>query len=439
MTEKELFDAIHACDDKYLEEVIEEESSKAGRGSRIFGRGERRASGLRIAAAAIVCILILGTGVSVLATSSDRFHTWLLQTFAGHEVTEITYDSEWMEKDREPDIKADADQRVALKDTMNIYGERESFVCESHEEGDDEIVDKVYAIQENGLKQIPIKAFRGEYDGVEFSFEYAVIQNEICGFNYKGDIGGVFHYKNGDIVYADLFHVADNDIIEKECIVSLNLETGEVIKLSGDDMICNFVMSPGGKLILCNHRSDGYWTVFDIATGKEKKVKGIDGYAHTDEIRFLDDYHILTLGKPFMKGDTEWYSTYSIDLRTQKILEEYMDNGEIQMEWAYTLDDSGLKLYNITNEKSFVLEDVTALVQPMDDKGDYVLFGNPEEENAPFYLVNLAEQSFMKIELPQTLQGEVEMHLAVGEKKLLLVSEQDAFLVDISKLHERKE
>lgn len=436
MKEKELFDAIHACDDKYLEEVIEEKNHQTEKRRRIFDRGGRQMPGLRVAAAVMICVLTLGIGVSVLAASSDTFHSWLLQTFAGHEVTKIPmkHDSEGVEKDSEPDISADADQKVTLRDTMHIYGERESFVCESHEEGDDEIVDKVYAIRGNGLKQIPTKTFQGEYDGVPFSFEYAVIQDEICGFNYQGDIGEVFHYKNGDIVYADLFHVNDQDIIEKECLVSLNLKTGEVTKLSGDDMICNFLMSPGGKLFLCNHRSDGYWTVFDPDAGEEQEVEGIDGYAHTDEIRFQDDYHILTLGKPFMKGDTEYYSTYLVDLRTKKILTEYMDIGEIQMEWSYTLDDSGLKLYNITNEESFAIHDVTMAVQPIDDKDDYVLFSQLEEENTPFYLVNLAERSYMKIELPQTVQGEVEMHLSVGEKKLLLVSGQDAFLVDISKL-----
>ncbi len=84
-------------------------------------------------------------------------------------------------------------------------------------------------------------------------------------FNGTGDFGGLFHYKNGDIVYADLWHVGEDTIVRKECLVEINFRTEEVTKISNDKMICNFLMSPDGKIILCNHRSDEYWSVFDIA------------------------------------------------------------------------------------------------------------------------------------------------------------------------------
>ena len=81
------------------------------------------------------------------------------------------------------------------------------------------------------------------------------------------------------------------------------MDTNEIIKLSNDKMICNFVLSPNGKTLLCNFRTKGYWSVFDLKNKTEKKIKKsvINGYATTDEIVFVDDYHILTLGKAFTK------------------------------------------------------------------------------------------------------------------------------------------
>ena len=157
----------------------------------------------------------------------------------------------------QPDIPADENQMLSLEEGMQIYGVNESFVCKVHYEndGEDEIVDKVYAIQGNGLRELPVYSFRGEYDGVPYSFEYAVIGNEVLGFNGTGDFCGLFHYKNGDIVYADLQHVGEDTIVQKECLVEINLRTEEVTKISNDKMICNFLMSPDGKIILCNHRS----------------------------------------------------------------------------------------------------------------------------------------------------------------------------------------
>lgn len=81
------------------------------------------------------------------------------------------------------------------------------------------------------------------------------------------------------------------------------MDTNEIVKISNDKMICNFVMSPNGKTLLCNFRSKGYWAIFDLDSKTEKKFNKnlINGYATVDEISFVDDYHILTLGKPFTK------------------------------------------------------------------------------------------------------------------------------------------
>ena len=86
-------------------------------------------------------------------------------------------------------------------------------------------------------------------------------------------------------------------------------------------MICNFVMSPEGSKILCNHRGDGYWSVFDIASKTEKKIsqKLVNGYARTTEIEFLDENRILTYGESIFKNSTEEDSTCVVNLQTMRI------------------------------------------------------------------------------------------------------------------------
>lgn len=388
----------------------------------------------RTAAAVFLCILALGTGITVAASTSDVFRSFLEQLFGKQEVTEVHLNTDTQIKEDAPDIKIDAKNMLTLQENTQIVGEQESFISEYHFEKENEIVDRVYRVQKDGLKQLSFSKFQGNYDENTFSFEYVITNQEIYAFNYTGDLDEVFHYVDGNTIYAALYHVNKKDIIQKACIAALNLKTGEVTKLSDDTMICNFVMSPNGKVILCNHRADGYWSVFDIDTKTEKIVKPIDGYTRTSEIEFLDDYHIITLGQPFMKGNVEWYSSYLINLRTQKVEKEYKDNGEITMQWSYTWENQSLKIYNITNTQEFSIQNVSDAVQPIGVRGNYALFGNLEEEEAAFYLVNLEKQTFMELDIPKEMQSDLEIHLVKNEKKILITNALKAYLVDISQL-----
>lgn len=389
-------------------DMAEENHAKA-----YFSSMKKKKPRLRAGAAALFCVLVLGMGVTAAAATSDAFRAWLVQVFGEQKVSEENV-------------------LLDLKENTQIFGERESFVCEYHFEGEDEVVAAAYMVQGDKLEELTISSFEGEYDGAPFSFDYAIINQEICGFNYEGDLNEVFHYVDGDMVYAALWH--GEDTIEKACIAALNLKTGEVEKLSGDNMICNYVMSPNGKVILCNHRRDGYWVAFDIAAKSEKKVEAINGYARTREIQFLDDYHILTLGEPFRKGDVEQYSTYLIELRTGEIMEEYEGYGEINMQWCYASENHRLKLSDITNGNVFFVDSVEDDVHLIAVQGSYAFFGCLEEEAAPLYLVNLEHQSSMEIDMPKELKSEVGIYLAAKEKKILLTNGSKAYLVDVSKM-----
>ena len=410
---------------------------KEGRDCREIPIVKKKRQGMRTAAI-LICILVCITGITAAATSSDTFGEFLSDIFGQHKVTEIDREQKKDTKSsnlQAPDIVAESDDTIDLKENMLVVGKQESFVSEYHfDKEDNEVVDRVYEVVKGGLRKLEPVKFKGNYDGEPFSFEYVTVGSEIYGFNYSDDIAEVFHYVNGDTVYAALYQMNTDNEIKKECIAALNLKTGEVTKLSGDNMICNFVMSPGGKVILCNHRSDGYWSVFDLAAKTEKRVYGIDGYAQTDEIEFVDDYHIITLGEPYFKDNTEYYTTQLINLSTGEIEKEYDGYGEINMQWSYTQKDKTLNLVCITNDTTFSVEKVDAAVQPVSSAGDYVLFGDWEEGNAPLYLINLQNQTSLKLDIPKAMKSNLEIHLVKNKKMMLLANEKKAYLVDISSL-----
>ena len=454
MTGKDLYEAIHQCDDECIEKTAERiEKNLEKRDLSPNGwipRLWRHSAAFRTAAAVLLCIVILGMSVSVLATASDAFREWLFDMFSGHEVTELNIGGaggaeEGSGETSQPDIPADENQMLSLEEGMQIYGVNESFVCKVNYEndGEDEIVDKVYAIQGNGLRELPVYSFRGEYDGVPYSFEYAVIGNEVLGFNGTGDFGGLFHYKNGDIVYADLWHVGEDTIVQKECLVEINLRTEEVTKISNDKMICNFLMSPDGKIILCNHRSAGYWSVFDITARTEKRIDSLLGNLHTDEIKFLDTYTVLAYGDSIetkLPDGSFWMDsqTYKIDLHTGEILEKYPGASDLDLEWDYKTEGNTLRFDNIVTGESFTIDGVDKNVGILSGTGSYFLFGYDEDDGdqpgTAYCLVNLDQQTFMKIHIPKELYFDVEMYLTVSEKKLLLTNGKEAYIVDVSEL-----
>ena len=458
MTGKDLYEAIHQCDDEYIEKTAERIEKNLSRKSPspkgFIPRLWRHSAAFRTAAAIFLCIVALGMGVSVLATASDAFREWLFDMFSGHEVTELHIGSEGGAEEpgdtdepastketsggtSQPDIPADENHRISLKDNMLVFGDKETVVAETHydEETENVKIDRVYGIQGNGLKELPVYSFQGEYDGVPFSFEYAICHQEIHGFNLEGAINEVFSYFDEKSVYVQLMDDGEN---YKECIAKLDLETGIMEKLSGDKVYANCTMSPGGKVILCNYRADGYWTVFDLKEKTEKRIEAINAYTRGDEIEFLDDTTILTFGEDLLEktddGIRTQAQTCKVDLRTDQVLETYTGYGEVGMEWNSSVKKNTLELTNIVTGETFSIEGADKNTHFLGKAGDYAMYGDKEENNSPYFLVNLAKKTFMKINVPQEMHFDVEMYLAGAEKKLLLANETEAYIVDVSEL-----
>lgn len=428
MNKKIVEQMLMDIDEKYLTEVMQAKKSNH--------QNTTGAAWKKIAAAAVIGVILLGTGISVAATASDTIQNWLARNFSGHEVNKVEdINSIGITSVYEKiAIPIDQNAHLSLAENMLIAGKKESFVYQFHYEGDDEVVDEVYSIHEEGLRYLQRQTFHGDYDGEEFSFDYAIIHQEIFGFNTQGGVNEIFHYIDGDKVYANLGQI-DGDTFVKGCIAECNLKTGKVTKLTNDQTIGNMIMSPEGKIILINYRAEGYWTAFDLDSRTEKRIDGINGYAHTDEVIFQDDYHVLTYGDTYMDGDTEMTGTQILDLKTGERTASYQQCGDYSPEWVYSQTNNQLTITHVNGTKAIQIDQVEGMPHPIASQGEYVLLGNLEEEKNPYYLCNLKEKSYMKMDALVGMGDEISINLAAKEKRLLISNGQDAYLVDISKIN----
>ena len=495
MTDKDLFNAINECDDSFIEETINDcdkkfiektankydekfteettneqtnnfnNKQKEINGSAItpgknFRRNEKSDkpnnrpsfikrclpfTGLPLINAAAILILVLAVGFGAAAATSGKFHNWIFTAFSKQDIQKAELNTSAPDKissdngqstasnpDNNIDIKADKNNHLSLGKNIDLVGDKESFIYKYHKNGDDEIVDEVYSIQDNGLSKLAIKTFSGTYYGSSFSFDYSVINKEIFAFNQTGTLDSVDSVMDGDTVYAH-FSKAKGDTILKSSVAKLNLKTGIIDKFTDDNKICNTKMSPNGKMILFNYRAKGYWTALDTSTGKERKISGIDGYNHESQIKFIDDYHVLSLLVISTGNNAKTYSeqvcTNLIDLTTGKTLHTYKDYGEINVLWNYKYNEKNksLKVYNITNKSSFTIpdmksEDIAAA------NGNYVLFGELEKLDT-FCLCNLETHKYIKFTIPKELRSDIEMYLSAVKSKMLITDGKDAYLV----------
>lgn len=420
MQRRQIEQMLSGIEDKYIAEALKTKKKKA------FVRGRN------IAAAILLFFAVFGTAVSVAAAVSDAFGEWIERSFLGTRVTKVDMMPKETAVSSKADIPADENGHLILEEDTTILGEKESFVCRYHREGDDEVTDKVYSVWDNGLIEMKPQSFRGKYAGGDFSFEYVIINKEILAFNTAGNICEVFHYVDGDTVYADLWKVRDGHI-KKGCIARLNLKTGEVVKLTNDKTIGNMKMSPNGKLILINYRKDGYWTVFNPVDCSQKRIDEIYGYAHTHEIKFKGDYQVLTLGDDYMEGDTTMTGTKIIDLRTGKRVVSYQAVGTYwDPEWIYEQKGETYKIKNVDGTTAITIPSVKGFPHPLSSGGDYVLLGDEDERDSPYYLCNLKQKTYTAMDSYPAWGEDVGFYFAAKEGKALLTDGKDAYLVDIN-------
>lgn len=449
MDKKELFRAIDACKDNFIKEAAEDiQKRKPSVIQRFFfvnssentEKDMRKLSGVRVAVAIVICVIVLSIGVQTAARVSTVFRDWIEQTFQIKSSSDNQKGKNGRSNEEETgrvrrrNNKADEGQdsvlqieKVPMKDSLQIVGTNESFIYEGKTEGDsDEIIEKVYSIKDGKLSKLPMQSFSGSYKRNTFSFQYSIIDQEIFGYNYSENLVQVFDQinKQGE-VYLSVENAKGN-----EQILCVNLKSGECRQVAKPGNGMNMSMSPDGKYILINH-SKSYWTVFNTENETERKVEGLSGYALSNEYDFINDDHIAAVGDAFTKNNTEFYRLNYIDLETGKV-KVYSEYGDIKGCWTYQCDmkKKQLEIENlITKQKEVIPLKQAEDVHIMQINGDYVLLGT--DSGDVYYLYNLQDETYRELDIPKEIRGTLEMYIAKKEKKLLLTNEKEAYLVNL--------
>lgn len=396
---------------------------------------------MKWAMVSLAVVLVCATGITVGANNSDSFKGFLQGLFGTNKVQQVNVESNRSNDKGEKtknkiqlnDKGETPEGKIQLNENMEIAGRNETFILEYNKESSEK-VENVYSIKDDQLSRESVNKFKGKYEGEGFSFQYVIKDKEICAFNYSGAISEVFQVIKGRSIYATLCHT-QKDTIVKETIVKINLDTNEIEKLSNDRMICNFALSPNGKTLLCNFRSKGYWSMFDLENKTEKKLKKdtINGYATTDEISYVDDYHILTLGKPFTKNKTEYYSKYLVNLKNGKIEKEFFNiNIDINLNWTYLFEKNILTIENVIKGDRFQINISEKNVESIISSEKYSIFGGVS--NGDLYLINFENKQLMKLNIPEKYRDNIQFYLMGKENKMLITFDKKAYIVDISDL-----
>lgn len=437
MDGRKIFDAINTCDDVFIKEVVldmENRRKKQDRFKRLFFNKNQHLSGIRIAAAIVLFIVILGVGVKTTAHVSMLFRDWMENVFQKCDVTEIVPDSKTVDM---------GDSKISLKNGVQMTGQNETFLYETSYDGIEEKVEKVFSIEGKKQKELLKKKFEGHYKHLEISFEYSTIDNEIFAYNIHGAVEKVFPVMQKNTIYAVLETSAkeytQNSSQNGKRLVVINLKTGEIQSELASKTVIDFVMAPNGRYALVQYnliQSDGSvkrkWTSFDLQTKEEKNLEKLENKnLEIDTLNFIDTTHIAVGGKVNNEGDYE--TLYYTDISTGKT-KEYTECGNVTPEWNcdYSVKKKTALFQNIVTGKEFLIKDIET--DPSYETSiykEYFLIWN--EEDLPSYLCNIKEKTAVKLNPPEELRYTLQVYFSQKENALLFTNEKEVYLVNLEK------
>ena len=437
MDGRKIFDAINTCDDVFIKEVVldmENRRKKQDRFKRLFFNKNQHLSGIRIAAAIVLFIVILGVGVKTTAHVSMLFRDWMENVFQKCDVTEIVPDSKTVDM---------GDSKISLKNDVQMTGQNETFLYETSYDGIEEKVEKVFSIEGKKQKELLKKKFEGHYKHLEISFEYSTIDNEIFAYNIHGAVEKVFPVMQKNTIYAVLETSAkeytQNSSQNGKRLVAINLQTGEIQSELASKTVIDFVMAPNGRYALVQYnliQSDGSvkrkWTSFDLQTKEEKNLEKLENKnLEIDTLNFIDTTHIAVGGKVNNEGDYE--TLYYTDISTGKT-KEYTECGNVTPEWNcdYSVKKKTALFQNIVTGKEFLIKVIeTNPSYSISIYKDYFLIWN--EEDLPSYLCNIKEKTAVKLNPPEELRYTLQVYFSQKENALLFTNEKEVYLVNLEK------
>lgn len=413
---------------------MENRRKKQDRFKRLFFNKNQHLSGIRIAAAIVLFIVILGVGVKTTAHVSMLFRDWMENVFQKCDVTEIVPDSKTVDM---------GDSKISLKNDVQMTGQNETFLYETSYDGIEEKVEKVFSIEGKKQKELLKKKFEGHYKHLEISFEYSTIDNEIFAYNIHGAVEKVFPVMQKNTIYAVLETSAkeytQNSSQNGKRLVAINLQTGEIQSELASKTVIDFVMAPNGRYALVQYnliQSDGSvkrkWTSFDLQTKEEKNLEKLENKnLEIDTLNFIDTTHIAVGGKVNNEGDYE--TLYYTDISTGKT-KEYTECGNVTPEWNcdYSVKKKTALFQNIVTGKEFLIKDIeTNPSYSISIYKDYFLIWN--EEDLPSYLCNIKEKTAVKLNPPEELRYTLQVYFSQKENALLFTNEKEVYLVNLEK------
>ena len=385
MDSRKIFDAIDACDDVFIKEVIQDIESrrkKQKRLRRLFFNKNQHLSGIRIAAAIVLFIVVLGVGVKTTAHISTLFHDWMENIFTKNDVIQIIPDSTTVDM---------GNAKISLKNHVQMTGQNETFLYETSYDGIEEKVEKVFSIEGRKQKELSKKKFEGHYQHLDISFEYSTIDNEIFAYNMHGAVEEVFPVIQQDTVYAVLETSAKEYTQESgqngKRLIAINLKTDEIQSELASKTGIDFVMAPNGKYVLVR-------------------------------------YNLIQPGGSVKRKWT------SFNLQTK----EYNEYGNVTPEWncEYSAKKKTALFQNIVTGEKFLIRDIE--IEPSYFTSiykNYFLIWN--EEDLPAYLCNIKRKTAVKLNPPEDIRYTLQVYFSQKENALLFTNEKEVYLINLEK------
>lgn len=385
MDSRKIFDAIDACDDVFIKEVIQDIESrrkKQKRLRRLFFNKNQHLSGIRIAAAIVLFIVVLGVGVKTTAHISTLFHDWMENIFTKNDVIQIIPDSTTVDM---------GNAKISLKNHVQMTGQNETFLYETSYDGIEEKVEKVFSIEGRKQKELSKKKFEGHYQHLDISFEYSTIDNEIFAYNMHGAVEEVFPVIQQDTVYVVLETSAKEYMQESgqngKRLIAINLKTDEIQSELASKTGIDFVMAPNGKYVLVR-------------------------------------YNLIQPGGSVKRKWT------SFNLQTK----EYNEYGNVTPEWncEYSAKKKTALFQNIVTGEKFLIRDIE--IEPSYFTSiykNYFLIWN--EEDLPAYLCNIKRKTAVKLNPPEDIRYTLQVYFSQKENALLFTNEKEVYLVNLEK------
>lgn len=385
MDSRKIFDAFDACDDVFIKEVIQDIESrrkKQKRLRRLFFNKNQHLSGIRIAAAIVLFIVVLGVGVKTTAHISTLFHDWMENIFTKNDVIQIIPDSTTVDM---------GNAKISLKNHVQMTGQNETFLYETSYDGIEEKVEKVFSIEGRKQKELSKKKFEGHYQHLDISFEYSTIDNEIFAYNMHGAVEEVFPVIQQDTVYAVLETSAKEYMQESgqngKRLIAINLKTDEIQSELASKTGIDFVMAPNGKYVLVR-------------------------------------YNLIQPGGSVKRKWT------SFNLQTK----EYNEYGNVTPEWncEYSAKKKTALFQNIVTGEKFLIRDIE--IEPSYFTSiykNYFLIWN--EEDLPAYLCNIKRKTAVKLNPPEDIRYTLQVYFSQKENALLFTNEKEVYLVNLEK------